>query len=836
MRDGPDAGKDRRIKELEAKLAGYERCEEERRQSGRGWWGESYEEGVKLLQDIMEFIPQGLIIAKGPKANIQIISRYGREIIGQPLRYVQGRPRAGGLQTWRMLHTDGVTPVRAEDQPLARSIARGELVAEEEYVILRPDGGKVPIACNSGPIRAESGSITGGVLSWINVAKSQKLLEDLRESEARFKATFDQAAVGMAQTSPDNRFLRANAKYCQMLGYTFDELARISLDDIVLPEDRDKERLLVGQLLAGDISSISLEWRCLRKDGSIIWTEVTSSLVRKYSGEPDYIIHAKLDISVRKKAEEELFKSVQEYKALAENSPDLIIRVNRGLRYLYVNPAFEAFSGHPASECMGKSIREACYLPEITEKIEEVVARVFSTRQAESLDFALRKPAEEARHFQASVVLESGQEGLEESALVLSRDITELKRLEAESKQAMEAAEQANRAKSEFLANMSHEIRTPMNGVMGMLDLALMNNPDPSVRSYLQMGKKSAGHLLNIVNDILDLARIEAGRIEIGTREFDVRMSFEALFRTMALEAEKKGLRFSAVIASDIPSRLIGDEGRLIQVFTNLIGNAIKFTTKGEITVKVTVARPTDIGMQEACPHTDAICMFASISDTGIGIPADQLEKIFESFAQVRGDLHLQHFGTGLGLPISRQLVELMDGKIWSESELGKGSTFYFTVTLQEAPNAQPETRPPRRKSKKPRKVPLTILLAEDNPINRLLAESLLTQRGHTVKAVENGQEAIEALAREPFDAVFMDVQMPVMSGEEATRRIRSGELPGVDAAIPVIALTAHALKGDRERFLAKGMDDYLAKPIDLEQLDQALERVAAKRESLQDR
>lgn len=375
-----------------------------------------------------------------------------------------------------------------------------------------------------------------------------------------------------------------------------------------------------------------------------------------------------------------------------------------------------------------------------------------------------------------------------------------------------------------------------MNGVMGMLDLALMNNPDPSVRSYLQMGKKSAGHLLNIVNDILDLARIEAGRIEIGTREFDVRMSFEALFRTMALEAEKKGLRFSAVIASDIPSRLIGDEGRLIQVFTNLIGNAIKFTTKGEITVKVTVARPTDIGMQEACPHTDAICMFASISDTGIGIPADQLEKIFESFAQVRGDLHLQHFGTGLGLPISRQLVELMDGKIWSESELGKGSTFYFTVTLQEAPNAQPETRPPRRKSKKPRKVPLTILLAEDNPINRLLAESLLTQRGHTVKAVENGQEAIEALAREPFDAVFMDVQMPVMSGEEATRRIRSGELPGVDAAIPVIALTAHALKGDRERFLAKGMDDYLAKPIDLEQLDQALERVAAKRESLQDR
>ncbi|WP_027369082.1 PAS domain-containing hybrid sensor histidine kinase/response regulator [Desulfocurvibacter africanus] len=835
MRDEGDASKDRRIEELEAKLTAYERCEEERRQSGRGWWGESYEEGVQLLQDIMEFIPQGLIIAKGPEASIRNISRYGQEILDQPLRDVQGRPRDGGLQTWRMLHADGVTPVAAEDQPLARSIARGELVAEEEYVILRPDGGKVPIACNSGPIRDESGSITGGVLSWINVAKSQKLLEELRESEARFKATFDQAAVGMAQTSPGNRFLRANAKYCQMLGYTFDELARISLEDIVLPEDRPKARLLVGQLLAGIISSISLEWRCLRKDGSIIWTEVTSSLVRKYSGEPDYIIHAKLDISVRKKAEAELFKSVQEYRALAENSPDLIVRINRWLRYLYVNPAFEAFSGHPASECIGKSV-EACCLPELTEKIEEVVARVFSTHQAESLDFALRKPPEDARHFQASVVLESGQEGLEESVLILSRDITELKRLEAESKRAMEAAEQANRAKSEFLANMSHEIRTPLNGVMGMLDLALMNNPDPPVRNYLEMGKQSAGHLLHIVNDILDLARIEAGRIEIETREFDVRMSLEALFRTMALEAEKKGLRFSAVIAPDIPSRLIGDEGRLIQVFTNLIGNAIKFTTRGEISVKVTLARPADIGMQEACPHTDAICLFSSISDTGIGIPADQLEKVFESFAQVRGDLHLQHFGTGLGLPISRQLVELMDGKIWSESELGKGSTFYFTVTLQEAPNAQPETRPPRRKSEKPRKVPLMILLAEDNPINRLLAESLLTQRGHTVKAVENGQEAIEALAREPFDAVFMDVQMPVMSGEEATRRIRDGELPGVDAAIPVIALTAHALKGDRERFLAKGMDDYLAKPIDLEQLDQALERVAAKRESLQDR
>ncbi len=817
--------KDRLIADLEKRLAECGRREGERRRAGKGWWGETAEDGLRLLQRVMEFIPEGLAIAGGSEATIHMISRYGRETLGRPLEKMQGRPFQEIMQG-ELLRADGVTPAKAEEFPLVRSIATGKDIWEEEYVILRPDGKKAPILCSAGPMYDEAGGITGGLLSWVDITRQKELRENLRESEERFRAIFDQAAVGMAQTAPDGRFLKINAKYCEMLGYSCDELVGLSVHDVIYPEDLVEERTLIQRLLAGEIPAYSLARRCYRKNKTIVWTEVTASLVRKPSGEPDSIISIKVDISERREAEEILRRREQEYRTLAENAPDIIARFSKEMRYLYINPAGEKVRGHPAASIIGKTIHELGYSPEFIKAAEQVLGRVFATDRGETLEYEFPSPLTGLRSFQVRVVPEHDKQGAVESVLTISRDITELKRLEAELKTAKEAAEAANRAKSQFLATMSHEIRTPMNGILGMTELALASCAKPQCGAYLGMARQSARNLLGIINDILDLARIESDKVEIEEHAFDARAALEGLSATMALEAERKGLRLHASIDARLPPRLKGDERRLMQVFTNLIGNAIKFTPEGQVAVKALVVNPADLGLQEVCPNSEAVCLLASVSDTGIGIPSDQLGRIFESFAQVGGPAHLKYGGTGLGLSISKRLVELMGGKLWVESELGKGSTFTFAVMLKPAEAARPERAPPIRAVPRPKAASRKILLAEDNQINKILAVSLLEQRGHAVTAVENGRQAIEVLGRERFDLVLMDARMPEMDGEEATRIIRESPPPGVDRDIPIIALTAYALKGDRERFLAAGMDDYIAKPIDPEELDRVLAKI----------
>jgi PAS domain S-box-containing protein len=785
-----------------------------------------------MLQVILEFIPEGLAIAEGPDATISMISRYGRETFGQSLKDMQGCSYQDLMRSVTILKADGSTPVKREEWPLVRTIATGEMVEEEEYVILRPDGRQVPIICNSGPIRDEAGNITGGMLSWLDITTQKQLRENLRESEERFRAIFDQAAVGMAQTAPDGRFLKVNAKYCEMLGYKADEFAALTIYDVIYPEDLEEERVLIQRLLEGEIPAYSLARRCYRKNKTIVWTEVTASLVRKASGEPDYMISVKVDISQRRKAEELLLRREQEYRNLAENSPDIIARIGRDMRYLYINPAGGRVRGASPADIIGKNFHQLGYPREFSERAEKRVARLFSTGEEETFEYEFSSSFMGSRIFQARIVPERDKQGDVESALIISRDITDLKQLESELKAAKEAAEEANRAKSQFLANMSHEIRTPMNGIIGMTELALATCARAQCGTYLGMARRSARNLLGLINDILDLAKIESGKAEIEEYAFDARASLEALFATMALDAERKGLRFDARIDASVPARLKGDERRLLQVFTNLIGNAVKFTLEGGIAVRVLAADPVKLGLLESCPDPAAFCLFVSVSDTGIGIPADQLDRIFESFAQVGGPAHLKFGGTGLGLSISKRLVELMGGKLWVESEPGKGSTFTFAVMLQPAEAARPESEPQIQAGPQPRIEPRKILLAEDDQINKILAVSLLERRGHKVTAVENGREAIEALQRECFDLVLMDARMPEMDGEEATRIIRESPPPGVDKDIPIIALTAYALKGDRERFLAAGMDDYIAKPLDMEELDGVLARVQDLRKS----
>lgn len=648
----------------------------------------------------------------------------------------------------------------------------------------------------------------------------------LAESEAQFRLLLDSTAEAIIGVDRNGDLIFANQASLKLLAYSnLAEVLGKNVHDLVhyayhdgRPYPADECKITHPVKRNGDNHNDNeVFWRA---DGTSIPVEWWSHPMLK-DGEQVGAVVAFMDITERKKAEEALRSSEQRLRSMIARNVASILRVRLDGQIIDCNEPFVRMLKYGSrEELLRLNVTEIYAEPGEREPILEQLRQ---SGEIVSTEISLRnKEGEQLWAVGNCSLIEdehSGEQIIETSLI----DITSRKEAEIATLKAKEAAEDASRAKSEFLANMSHEIRTPMNGILGMAGLLLDTGLDQDQHEYVSMVKSSADSLMTIINDVLDFSKIEARKMVLETIGFSLHNCVEEAVGSLAYRAAEKGLDITRRIDPGLPEMLSGDPVRLRQILLNLLGNAIKFTDRGEVTL--TVEKAVADNMESKAASGNVMALHFSVTDTGIGIPKEKQGVIFESFAQADSSSTRKYGGTGLGLTIASQLVQMMGGRIWLESEPGKGSIFHFTAVFDLAPEIARANGVELPQSAGFGNHRLNVLLAEDNEVNRKLAVRLLEKRGCSVVCAMNGLEALAAIEKQAFDLVLMDVQMPEINGYEATGCIREKErITGQH--LPIIAMTAHAMTGDRERCLEAGMDGYVSKPIRSENLFNTIEEV----------
>jgi PAS domain S-box-containing protein len=724
------------------------------------------------------------------------------------------------------------TPITPGFDALVFKASRGiEDIYELTYI--RQDGSRFPAVVSVTALRDAQDAIIGYLLIGTDNTARKQAEEALLKAGALQRAIFNSANFSSIATDAKGVIQIFNVGAERMLGYTANEVMnKITPADISDPQELIARAKALSVELGTPITpgfdalvfkasrgiEDIYELTYIRQDGSRFPAVVSVTALRDAQ---DAIIGylligtdntaGKLVEAEQKKLDQRLRDQQFYTRSLIESNIDALMTTDPSGIITDVNKQMEALTGCTRDELIGAPFKSHFTDPE---RAEAGIKLVLSEKKVTDYELTAcgRDGKQTVVSYNATTFYDRGR--TLQGVFAAARDVTERKRVEAELQKAKAAAEIASQTKSDFLASMSHEIRTPMNAIIGIADLLAKTPLSPEQNKYVQIFRRAGDNLLHLINDILDLSKIEASQLELERTGFSLNDLLEKVTEMVAVRAHEKGLTLVCEIAPKVPTDLVGDPTRLRQVLLNLLGNALKFTESGEVALRVTL--DADSSVSGALRFT--------ISDTGIGIPGEKLGMVFEQFTQADSSTTRRYGGSGLGLMISKRLVELMGGRIWVESGVGKGSVFSFAVPLKiRAGGARRRAAVPVDTGPEPPLSALHILLVEDSPDNRTITLAYLQDTPYRVEIAENGAIACEKFTAGHYDLVLMDRQMPVMDGLTATRAIREWEQANHRPPTPIIALTAAALKGDQEKCITAGCTAYLTKPIKQEVLLEAI-------------
>lgn len=704
---------------------------------------------------------------------------------------------------------------RAEIKAVFNQLIAGSVKPVEyfENIVLTQSGTEKLIAWNNSTLRDNYGNIIGTLSSGEDITYRKKAEMSLKASEEKFRDIVQTSNSIILKFDAHFNFTFINRYALEFFGFTEEELLYKNADGKIISNLNGSGRdlkTITADIVKNPAAFCDNENENICKNGDRVWVAWRNKVILDDKGNFNGILSIGYDITARKQAELKIIESernlrkAQELAKIGNWEWDIdndTITFSDALKKIYKIDKSE-------NVCPVNFLKVTH--PDDIQRVKQVLRYATDTRKPTRLEYRILLPDNIKKWLSIEIASSSADQTNKKTNIIIGtiQDITERKLFELGLEEAKEAAEMATAAKSDFLANMSHEIRTPMNGVIGMIDMLLDTKLNPEQKDFAESVKISANALLILINDILDFSKIEAGKLDFEIINFNLQDSLDDLSKVISIKAKEKGLRFNLFISNEVPANLKGDPGRLRQILINLASNAVKFTEKGTVSISVLLDQETD---------KKATIRF-KVTDTGIGIKKEEALAIFESFNQADTSVTRKYGGTGLGLAISKKLSEQMGGEIGLEKGHQTGSVFWFTANFEKQWQKEvtlfPD-KPERKNQKNVNKItarPIRILLAEDNKMNQKVAVKMLEKMDIQVVTANNGQEAVEIFIGEPFDLVLMDIQMPVMDGIDATIQIRKLEKP--DSYIPIIACTANAMKGDKEKYLAVGMDDYITKPI----------------------